>query len=450
MKRWQIIGSYTAITLAIAFLVVWQFGAWLVERPLQYSGTPPARCGLHIDSRYAASLPGIRDQVAALMAERRIPGLTVAVSVRGRIVYSEGFGYADVDRRTPACPETRFRVGSVSKLFTVVAMARLSERGVLDLDAPVQRYVASFPDKGTRITPGLLAAHRAGIRPYRDDMESINRTHYTSVTAALAPFVADPLVAAPGSRFVYSNYGYVLLSAAIEGAAGEPFLEVMRKEVFEPLRMDGTVPDDIGLQLPDRAANYDVETPFSPDGSLVPSPPNDFSSKWASGGFLSTADDVAQFGTVVVPATRGGPAGDHLRQETVRLLTRVRSGVPPVAGYGLGWMTASDLHLRRVHFHFGAASGGTAVVAAYPGSGVVVSVLANLGHARFPFRPLVNIVRPFMPWHRPDVPIVGGALLLLAGAFLVVRRNHVDRGEVWRRLRPGGSRTVTHRRLRGR
>jgi hypothetical protein len=85
-------------------------------------------------------------------------------------------------------------------------------------------------------------------------------------------------------------------------------------------------------------------------------------------------------------------------------------------------MSASDLHLRRVRFHFGASSGGTAVVAAYPGSGVVVAVLANLGHAKFPFRPLVNIVLPFLPWQRPDVAIVAAAILLLFVAFLAVRR----------------------------
>src|SRR5262245_21586423 len=422
MKRWQIIGSYAAFTLAAAFLAVWQLVAWLVERPLRYSGTPPEHCGLQVDWAYAASLSGIREEVAALMAERRIPGVAVAVSVRGRMMYSEAFGYADIDRRIRACPQSQFRVGSVSKLFTVTAMARLLERGVLDLDVPVKRYVPSFPDKGARITAALLAAHRSGIRPYHDDREAINRTPYSSVTASLAPFADDPLVAAPDSRFVYSNYGYVLLSAAIEGAANEPFLEVMRKEVFEPLRMDATMPDDIAVSFPNRSANYDVETPFSPDGSLVMSPPNAFSSKWASGGFLSTAQDVARFGTVVVPATRGGRVGDVLRQETVDLLTRVRSGVPPVAGYGLGWMTASDLHLRRVHFHFGASSGGTAVVAAYPGSGVVIAVLANLGHAKFPFRSLVNLVRPFLPWQRPDVPILAAAVLLLTASCLAVRR----------------------------
>jgi CubicO group peptidase (beta-lactamase class C family) len=422
MKRWPTIAGYAVIMLAGILLVAWQLGAWLVERPVQDSGTAPLRCGLHMDPMYAGSLPGVHEEVAAMMAERRIPGVAVAISVRGQIAYSEGFGYADVDRQIPACPRTQFRVGSASKLFTAVGMARLLERGALDLNAPVQQYVPSFPDKGARITPGLLAAHRAGIRPYHDDMEAINRTHYASVTAALAPFAGDPLIAAPGSHFVYSNYGYVLLSAAIEGAAREPFLDFMRREVFEPLNMNATVPDDISRSLPDRSANYDVETPFSPDGSLVLSPPNDFSAKWASGGFLSSAEDLARFGNVVVPANRGGRAGEVLRQQTVDLLTRVQSGAPPLAGYGLGWMSASDLRLRRVHFHFGASSGGTAVVAAYPGSGVVVAVVANLGHAKFPFRPLVNIVRPFLPWWRPDMPIVAAAILLLSAAFITVRR----------------------------
>ncbi|MGH9660398.1 MAG: serine hydrolase domain-containing protein, partial [Bryobacteraceae bacterium] len=248
------------------------------------------------------------------------------------------------------------------------------------------------------------------------------RRHYATVIESLAPFADDPLVAAPGTQFVYSNYGYVLLSAAIEGAAHSPFLVLMRDEVFAPLGMNATAPDDIVLSLPERAANYDVETPFSPDGSLVPSPPNDFSSKWASGGFLSTAEDLVRFGTIAVPADLGGRAGDVLRQETVDQLTTVQSGVPPIAGYGMGWMAASDLHLRRVYFHFGASSGGTSVVAVYPGSGVVIAVVANLGHAKLPFRPLVNIVGAFVPWQRPDIPIVVALILFLVAAVLMIRR----------------------------
>ena len=75
-----------------------------------------------------------------------------------------------------------------------------------------------------------------------------------------------------------------------------------------------------------------------------------------------------------------------------------------------------------MHFHFGASSGGTAVVAVYPGSGVVVAVLANLGHAKFPFRQLVNVVRPFLPWPSPDIPVAAAIVLFLAWAFWAVRR----------------------------
>jgi CubicO group peptidase (beta-lactamase class C family) len=75
-------------------LVTWQLGAWFVERPVRFSGTTPTRCGLRVDDAYRASLDRIRDQVASMMAERRIPGMAVAVSAGGRIVYSEGFGYA--------------------------------------------------------------------------------------------------------------------------------------------------------------------------------------------------------------------------------------------------------------------------------------------------------------------------------------------------------------------
>jgi hypothetical protein len=108
--------------------------------------------------------------------------------------------------------------------------------------------------------------------------------------------------------------------------------------------------------------------------------------------------------------------------------------VPPLAGYGLGWMSASDLHLCRVHFHFGASSGGTAVLAVYPGSGVVVAVLANLGHAKLPFRLLVNIARPFLPWQRPDIPIVAMALAFMVGALLWVNHRKSRRMAATKRL----------------
>ncbi|HKH93844.1 MAG TPA: serine hydrolase domain-containing protein [Gemmatimonadaceae bacterium] len=395
-------------------LVVWQAGSWYVERAAEMP-TSPTTCGSYVDPRFRDALPMLRAQAASIMATRRIPGMAVAVMLDGRTVYHEGFGLADLEHGVPACPDTRFRAASVSKLFTAAAMARLVERRRLDLDAPIQRLVPEFPEKGATVTPRLLASHRAGIRAYHDDREAINTTHYASVVASLRAFADDPLAAAPGSTFIYSNYGYVLLSAAIERAAGTDFLDAMHHEVFDPLGMSSTTADVARATIARRTTTYDTETPFSPDGSLVRSPFNDLSAKWASGGFLSTVDDLTRFGDAHVRDV------GFLRPETIALLMRPRSGAPPLVGYGLGWMTASDLHLRRVHFHFGASSGATSMLAVYPGSRVVVAVMANLGHAKFPFAPLVNFARPFQPFWSPDRVLLAMLCIALAARRLTPR-----------------------------
>lgn len=103
---------------------------------------------------------------AGLLAEAKLPGLSIAVSVGDSIVWSEGFGFADVQRKIPVTPSTRFRIGSVTKLLTAAVAARLYEQGRLDLDAPVQRYVSSSPDMGKPITSRQLLGHISGIRHY--------------------------------------------------------------------------------------------------------------------------------------------------------------------------------------------------------------------------------------------------------------------------------------------
>src|SRR5256886_8841079 len=126
-------------------------------------------------SRPAGSVPATyRETVArmrALVCERlapRIPGVQVAVAINGTPVWSEGFGYADAARRRPVTRETQFRIGSVSKPLTAAAVALLYEQGELDLDAPIQRYVPTFSEKGDPITTRQLAGHLAGVRHYLD------------------------------------------------------------------------------------------------------------------------------------------------------------------------------------------------------------------------------------------------------------------------------------------
>lgn len=162
---------------------------------------------------YGGAVEEVRRLARSLMVKENLPGLSVAVAHNGRVVWDEGFGWADVDRRVPVTPQTRFRVGAVSMPITAAAVGLLHQRGRIDLDAPVQRYVSAFPEKQWTISTRQLMGHVAGID--RDPMPR----GCSDVDDALAIFKDDPLAFRPGSEYRYSVYGWILVSAIVEGAA---------------------------------------------------------------------------------------------------------------------------------------------------------------------------------------------------------------------------------------
>ncbi|NIQ57184.1 MAG: serine hydrolase, partial [Gemmatimonadetes bacterium] len=277
-------------------------------------------------SRHGPAIEQGRRTVAALMAERGIPGMSVAVLVEGEVVWSEGFGYANLEHRVPVTRLTRFRVGSVSKPVTAAAIGRLLERGRLDLDAEVQRYVPSFPRKRWPITVRQVAGHIAGIRHYRGD-EMLSARRYATVAEGLEIFRADTLLYEPGTAYSYSSYGWNLISAAIEGASGEEFLGHVRREVFEPLGLRSIVAEHTDSIIVHRASFYerDRET-----GRVLNAPYVDNSYKWAGGGFISNTEDLVRFGWAHL-------AGGFLEPETAEVLfasQKLRSGES--TSYGIG------------------------------------------------------------------------------------------------------------------
>lgn len=329
-----------------------------------------ARPAAPVAAPYVGAIDSARAFLRDSVAAKGIPGLSVAVAVNGELVWSEGFGYADLENRVPATPLTLFRVASVSKPLTAAAMALLVEEGRLDLDAPVQRYVPGFPRKDPHVvTPRLVAGHLAGIRHYRTPTESVDegQRRYATVTEALAIFRDDSLEHAPGTRYLYSSYGWNLLSAVVEGAAGKGFLPHMRERVFRPLGMRHTVAEHQDSIIEGRARFY----VRSPDGRLLNAPYVDNSYKWAGGGFLATADDLARFGSAHL---RPG----FLKDGSLRLLfTPQRTSGGEETGYGVGWFVRRDEAGRRMVYHSGGAVGGNAYLLLYPEQGVVVAMLTN-------------------------------------------------------------------------
>jgi serine beta-lactamase-like protein LACTB, mitochondrial len=298
-----------------------------------------------------------------------IPGMSAAVAVRGRVVWSEGFGLADVERRVPATAETRYRVGSVSKLLTAAALARLVQAGRVDLDAPVQRYAPSFPVKPRPVTLRQLAGHQSGIRHYRIPGDPVGERTFATLAEGLAIFANDTLLFAPGTRYAYSSYGYNLLGVAIEGASGRPFLDAVRELVTRPLALWSVVADHRDSVVRDRTAFYD----YGRDQRVVNARWDDASYKWPSGGYLATAADLASFGSAFL-------APGFLDERTLQLVftpQRLASGEATVVG--LGWRIGRDSAGRTIYHHGGTSSpGGRAMLVVYPAEQVVVAMLANI------------------------------------------------------------------------
>jgi CubicO group peptidase (beta-lactamase class C family) len=353
-------------TTAAALIVPVVFGAGARE-----SGRGP--CTSHpavsVPVLYAEAVTRARAIVCDQLLPR-IPGLQVAIGVNGTLVWSEGFGYADRERNIPVTNETQFRIGSVSKPLTAAGVALLYQQGKLDLDAPVQRYVPSFPGKGYPITTRQLAGHLSGMRNYRGDEPLLNR-RFNRVLDGLALFERDSLLFPPGTRFGYSSPGWILISAVVEGASGQDFLGYMSRAVFAPLGMTHTAPDRTDSVIPHRTHFYDADSA----AGFVTAPAVDNSYKWASGGFLSSAEDLVKFGSALLePGFLNAPSLDLL-------FTSQKTTAGEATGYGVGWFVTTDGLGHRWVFHGGSSIGGTAVFGVDRDSRVVIAILSNLSDA---------------------------------------------------------------------
>ncbi len=320
--------------------------------------------------RHARAIEFARTLVTAVMEESGTPGMSVAVGIDGAIVWAEGFGYADVENRVPVWEETKFRIGSVSKPLTAAAVGLLVEQGKLDLDAPVQQYVPTFPEKRWPITTRRVAGHLAGIRHYDGD-EFLSAVRYETVVQGLEIFRDDTLLFEPGDRFSYSTYGWNLVSAVVEGASGQEFLPYVQENVFDPIGMRHTVADYTDSIIPHRTRFYERDR----DGRVLNAPYVDNSYKWAGGGFLSTPSDLVRFGFAHF-------GEDLLQSETIEeLWTPQTTNAGASTGYGIGWSLAVDGGVVARAGHGGGSVGGTTGFETRPPQRAAVAIVGNMSQA---------------------------------------------------------------------
>jgi CubicO group peptidase (beta-lactamase class C family) len=276
-----------------------------------------------------------------------------------------------VENSVSVTPDTVFRLGSISKPVTAVAALKLAAKGKLDLDAPVQRYIPDFPKKPWPITTRQLLGHLGGIRHYRGPDEFGSTRHYGDLRSPLKIFDSDPLVAEPGAKFVYTTYGYVLIGAVIESAAGQPFVDFLTRNIFAPAGILHMQADDAFAIIRHRARGYRI----SSGGVLENCAFADTSNKIPGGGLSSTATDIVRFALAV-------REGKYFTAETMKLMfapQRLNDGKQ--TQYGLGWNILRDANAELVG-HGGGQQGVATFLLMDAAKGDVVALMANLEGAR--------------------------------------------------------------------
>ncbi len=295
----------------------------------------------------------------------QVPGLTIGF-IKDDFTWVKGFGWADLENKTPAKPESSYRLASITKTFTAVAVLQLAEEGKIDLDSEIQEYVPYFPRKKWPVTVRQLLGHLGGISHYRDYSVEGRIKEPKTTRQSLAIFQDFDLVAEPGTRYNYSSYGYNLLGAAIEGASNLPYGEYVRSHIFEPLGMSDSRLDDSLAMIPNRVQGYQLI-----QGKLQRSEFVDISSRFASGGLRSTVVDLLKYARAVIE-------GRLLKETTWRKAfspMAQRNGL--LTWYGMGW----QVHPWKGHFaagHSGAQPETRTQLLVFPAEGFAAAAACNL------------------------------------------------------------------------
>ncbi len=350
----------------------------LSRRTLLFEAAPLAA----VASRFAQS--PVDDAVArtaeAVFRKDPMPALSVAAYRGNVLAFADAYGEVDLEFGIAASTSHRFRVGSGGKPVTATLAAIMADEGLIDLDAGIGRYMPALPRAHHATTLRQLLTHRGGIRHYeaRDSDRTaaggaIDSRTYFSNADILAIFIDDPLVALPGSKMLYSTFGYTLASIALEQATGTPFLDLLQQKVAAPLGLASLAADAPRRVMRGRVRGYGRaaevrEIPPVP-GVWANAPTNNPAYKWAGGGLVMTPSDLARFG-----AAHLAPGVLSRRVLHTLFTVHVPDSAPPL---GLGWRIDRDRKGRRRWHHAGGQAGARSSLVVYPQQQLSIAFASN-------------------------------------------------------------------------
>lgn len=299
-----------------------------------------------------------------LIIEKKIPGLAISVLKEGKIILQKGYGYADLESKTPVdARKTIFRIASVSKPIAATALAHMVDEGLIHLDASFYDYVPYYPKKKWDFTIRQLANHTAGVRGYKGAEYGLNKPY--SIKESITIFKDDDLLFEPGTDYLYTSYDWVLISLAMEEVSGIPFERYVKEKVLNPLEMTTTFAEHNEDLEGLRSRCYTKNRLGFRDAIPVN---NGY--KLAGGGYLSTSEDIIKLGQAYLE-------NKVLNKEILSPFLTSETIEGNKTYYGLGWQVSEDKQGKSYYGHVGNGVGGYSNFFVYPEQHMVFSILIN-------------------------------------------------------------------------
>jgi CubicO group peptidase (beta-lactamase class C family) len=346
--------------------------------------------------------PAVDTFVQAKMKEGEIPGLSLAVLENGKLLYARTYGYANLASGTPATPDHKFQIGSISKSFTGVAVMLLVEEGKIKLDEPISTYIGPVPAAWAPITVRHLLNHTAGLREDPDDAGMRHLLdRFPDTDAQFLDLVKTiPLIGKPGEAFSYSNIGFNVLTFIITKASGKGYQQFFQERIFTPLKMNATRIMHRDDAIADMATGY-IKTGAGIEPDTFKKEHSRHLLHRAASGIESTALDMAKFEAALHDGVLPSLASRTEMWANSALVQAASVAGDASMYYGLGWFLSTVDGYRKV-YHSGGMPAYSSDFIRYPREGISVIVLTNQGYNRKEHqlisRKVAQLFRPGLPY----------------------------------------------------
>jgi CubicO group peptidase (beta-lactamase class C family) len=334
----------------------------------------------------------VDEYIKLRMAKEHLPGLSLAVLKNGRVVKLKGYGYADLELRVAASPETVYGIGSITKQFTAAAVLLLVQEGRINLDDAISKYISSAPEAWKDITIRNLLTHTSGLP--REGIPTSDKTMFADYTEEelLKSAIEQHLLSVPGAKYSYGNLEYDLLAIIVERVSGKSYPDFLQERIFRPLGMTSTRVDDRRAIVPNRARAY-----LWTSGSLQRCEPQVSPTMFiGSGSMISTAADLARWDTAL--------NSDAVLSATSRkaMWTPAKLADGTNTDYGFGWVISSVKGHADIH-HNGAMNGFVGNISRFLDDRLTVIVLVNQSGLSNTERIATGVARIYVPAIRPAI-----------------------------------------------